>query len=401
MGAKAKKPSSYYALLAVTVTLTLFGIVMVFSASQVTALSEHRDSFYYLKRQLLWAALGFAVLLLLSKLGYRHLQRLSKPFLLVSLGLLVAALVPDISRVAGGASRWLEYGPISFQPSEVAKLAVILFCADILARRKDKLNHFYQLVIPIVPVLILVGLLIMLQPHLGTMVIIIFAVFAVMFVAGARLRHLFLMGVTGVSAVSVLAFTAEYRTQRLISFLNPWKDPMNTGFQIIQSLIALGSGTIFGHGLGMSRQKFFYLPAAHTDFIFAIIGEELGLIGTLAVILAFSILAYLGIRIAFRAPTFFARLLASGITATIIIQALINMGAVTGVLPITGVPLPLISFGGSSLIFTLAGMGILLNISSQERKRADGVVDARDHFRRRNRRASLSSHRPGRRAKIS
>jgi cell division protein FtsW len=176
---------------------------------------------------------------------------------------------------------------------------------------------------------------------------------------------------------------------------------MNTGFQIIQSLIALGSGGIFGHGLGMSRQKFFYLPAAHTDFIFAIIGEELGLIGTLAVILAFSILAYLGIRIAFRAPTFFGRLLASGITATIVAQALINMGAVTGILPITGVPLPLISFGGSSLIFTLAGMGILLNISSQEKKKVDGVVDARDYFHRRNRRASLSSHRPGRRAKIS
>ena len=401
MSQKTGKPTSFYALLAVTVALTLFGIVIVFSASQVTALSQHNDSFYYLKRQLLWAALGFASLVLLSRISYGKLQKLSKPFLVVSLGLLVAAIIPGLSRVAGGASRWLEYGPFSLQPSEVAKLAVILFCADLLARRKDRLNDFYQLTMPIIPVLTLVAALIMFQPDLGTMIIIAFAVFVLMFVAGARLRHLLLMGVTAGSAATVLIFTAEYRVQRFLSFLNPWKDPMKTGFQIIQSLIALGSGRIFGLGLGMSRQKFFYLPAAHTDFIFAIIGEELGLIGTLAVILAFAILAYLGIRIAFRAPTFFGRILASGITAVIVIQALINMGAVTGILPITGVPLPLISFGGSSLVFTLSGIGILLNISSYERKKADGVVDARDHFRRRNRGASLSGHRPGRRAKVS
>lgn len=395
------RSSSFYVLLAVTIVLTLFGIVMVFSASQVTALSEYKDSFYFLKRQVIWVAIGFSLLMLFANIDYRRLRFFSLSFLGVSIALLVAALIPGISTVAGGASRWLTFGPLSVQPSEVAKLAMVIFCADLLARRQERLGNLFDLVVPIIPVLALMALLIILQPDLGTLVIIAVTVFVLLFVAGAKLRHLVLLGLSGLSAVILLIFSASYRRERLLSFLNPWRDPMKTGFHIIQSLIALGSGKLFGLGLGMSRQKFFYLPAAHTDFIFAIVGEELGLIGTLAVILGFSILAYVGIKIAFRSSPLFGRLLAAGITTLIATQAIINMGAVTGLLPITGVPLPLISFGGSSLTFTLMGIGILLNISSGGRKMSQGVIDARDYFRRRDRRTSIPSRRPRRRAKVS
>lgn len=401
MGRKVGRASSYYVLLAVTIVLTLFGIVMVFSASQVTALSEYHDSFYFLKRQVIWVVIGFCLLFLLANIDYRRLRYLSLSFLGVSIALLVAALIPGVSTVAGGASRWLVFGPLGVQPSEVAKLAMVIFCADLLSRRKERLGNLFDLVMPIVPLVGLMALLIVLQPDLGTFVIIAATVFVLLFVAGAKLRHLLLLGLSGLSLVTLLIFSAPYRRARLLSFLNPWGDPMESGFHIIQSLIALGSGRVFGLGLGMSRQKFFYLPAAHTDFIFAIIGEELGLIGTLAVILSFLIITYIGIKIAFRSSSLFGRLMAAGITTLIATQAVINMGAVTGLLPITGVPLPLVSFGGSSLVFTLMGIGILLNISSGGRKKSQGVIDARDYFRRRDRRASIPGHRSRRRTKVS
>lgn len=398
---RRRRASSFYVLLAVTIALTLFGIVMVFSASQVAALSAYKDSFYFLKRQAIWAAIGFSLLMLFANIDYRRLRTFSLSFLGISIALLIAALIPGVSTVAGGASRWLTFGPLSVQPSEIAKLALVIFCADLLARRQERLGNLFDLIVPIIPVLGLMALLIILQPDLGTLVIIAVTVFVLLFVAGAKLHHLILLGLSGLSAVILLIFSASYRRERLLSFLNPWKDPMETGFHIIQSLIALGSGKVFGLGLGMSRQKFFYLPAAHTDFIFAIVGEELGLIGTLAVILGFSILIYMGIKIAFHSSSLFGRLLATGITTLIATQAIINMGAVTGLLPITGVPLPLISFGGSSLTLSLMGIGVLLNISSGDRKKSQGVIDARDYFRRRDRRTSVSGRRPRRRAKVS
>lgn len=395
------KPKSYYVLIGTTVALTVFGLVMVFSASQATGLAEYQDSFYYLKKQILWMVIGFTALLVMSSIDYRWLQRMSWPLLLGSLALLVAVLIPGVGVTAGGAQRWIIIGPFNVQPSEIAKLAMVLFSADILCRRREKLFEFKWLAMPVLGVLAIVAGLIMAQPDMGTMLIVVLSVFVVLFVAGAQISHLIGLAGAGLGAIAGLIAIAPYRVDRIIGFWNPWKDPTQSGFQVIQSLIALGSGGLFGVGLGMSKQKFFYLPAAHTDFILAIIGEELGLIGTLCVIVAFGILAYVGIRLALRAQTHYGRVLAAGITSLIVFQAVINMGAVTGVLPVTGVPLPLISSGGTSLLLTLAAVGILANIASQEGQAFEGVIDARHYFRRRNRRPSVSSTRPRRSAGVS
>ncbi len=352
----------YYWLLIVTIGLLIFGSVMIFSASSVMAFSVEGDSYYYLKRQLAWTLFGLGTLGILCRIHYQKLRKLAGWGIFLSLVLLVLVLVPGVGKSAGGASRWMQIGPFSFQPSEFAKIAVILFVADSLERRKKDLNDLSRLTAPFVSVLAIIGL-ILVQPHLGTSFLIAVTVLAMIFLAGAPILHVSALAVAG-SAVSLLAvLCTSYRRQRFLAFLNPWADPRNAGFHIIQSLFAFGSGGLTGLGLGMSHQKFFYLPAAHTDFIFAIIGEELGLLGTLSLVSAFVLFAYLGMKISFLCKDSFGRLLGSGITFMILIQTVINMGAVTGILPITGVPMPLISFGGSALVFTLGGIGILLNIA--------------------------------------
>jgi cell division protein FtsW len=348
--------------------LVLLGLVMILSASSVSSFANYGSSFLFFRRQLMWVAIGLVGFFLMVRLDYRKLHRLGLPSLILSGLLLMAVLVPGVGTLVGGSSRWISLGPLSFQPSEFAKLALILFAAEVFARKKEvtfeDLSHTF---LPLIPALGFLVFLVMMQPDLGTTMVLGFIGFGMLFIAGAPLRYLVPMGLTGTGLSLVAALAEDYRRDRVLAFLDPWKDPLNTGYQTIQSLIALGSGGWLGVGLGASRQKWMYVPNAHTDFIFAILGEEMGLVGTFVVVLMFAFIAYLGVRTAQRAPDRFGMLVASGITIWISVQALVNMGAVTASLPITGVPLPLVSFGGSSLVISLLAMGILVNIAKQGR----------------------------------
>lgn len=350
-------------LLAATAFLTGAGLVMVLSASSVSAYARYGSSFLFFQRQAVYAIVGVAALLLTSKMRYAVWQRLAVPFILVSVGLLLLVLHPSIGTTVSGSARWIALGPVTIQPSELAKLAVVVFVAMVLARKWNHLDELAHLALPIVPMMLVVCGLVMLQPDLGTTVILAGTVFMLLFVAGVRLRYLASVAAIGTLLGLALILGEGYRRARLLSFLHPWADPMKTGYQLVQSLIALGSGGWTGVGLGASRQKWMYVPNAHTDFIFSILGEELGLIGEIVVITAFCLLLYAGTRVAARAPDTFGRLLAAGIVSWFGLQALVNLGAVTGMLPITGVPLPFLSFGGSSLVVSLAAVGILVNIA--------------------------------------
>ena len=359
---RRKAPPASILLTVTTVTLVAVGLVMILSASSVEAYTRYGSSFLFFNRQVIGAVVGLGAMFALARCDYRALRRLTRPLLLGVVILLVAVLVPGLGIAAGGAARWLPLGPFSLQPSELAKLAVVFFCADTLERKGARLADPKELATA-APLVGAVLVLVMLQPDLGTAMVCGGCALVVLFLAGTRIRHVSAVVTSALVGVAVLIAAEGYRRARLFSFLDPWSDPLNTGYQTIQGQIALGSGGLFGVGLGASRQKWSYVPHAHTDFIYAIIGEELGLIGTLAVLFLFVVLVYLGIRTARRAPDRFGMLLAGGITGWIGLQALINMGAVTGMLPITGVPLPLISFGGSALVVTLAAIGVLLSIA--------------------------------------
>jgi cell division protein FtsW len=356
-------------LLAITVaTLVLLGLVMILSASSVSAFADYGSPFLYFKKQLVWAAIGVAGYVFFARFDYRKMKGRGGLALGMAILMLCAVLVPGVGIAVGGSARWLGAGPLSFQPSEFAKLALILFAADVFARRRESsLRLLANTALPVIPALGALALLVMLQPDMGTTMILGIVAFGVLFVAGAPLKFIAPLGIAGASLAVFSALAEPYRRARVTAFLDPWKDPLNTGYQTIQSLIALGSGGWFGVGLGASRQKWSYIPNSHTDFIFAILGEEMGLVGTLTVLGLFAFLIYLGIRIAKAAPDRYGMLLASGITLWIGAQALINMGAVTAAAPITGVPLPLVSFGGSSLVISLMAMGILTNVAWQGR----------------------------------
>jgi cell division protein FtsW len=355
-------------LLLTCLTLVLIGVVMILSASSVQAYSRFGTSFSYFKRQMVGVGLGLAAMAVMARSDYRRLRPLARPLLGGCLLMLIAVILPGIGSTRGGSSRWLILGPVSIQPSEMAKLALIIFVAAVLESKGVRIRDPRELAVPVLPMTGLVALLVLAQPDLGTTIILGGAVLVMLFLAGAQMRHVGLLSALGLLSVVALAFTRSYRRERVFSFLNPWADPLNTGYQVIQGQIALGSGGFFGLGLGASRQKWSYVPNAHTDFIYAIIGEELGLAGTLTVLLLFIFFMYLGIRIARQAPDRFGMLLAGGITGVIAMQALINMGAISGLLPITGVPLPLISFGSSSLVLTMASVGILLSIAKRGKR---------------------------------
>jgi cell division protein FtsW len=359
-------------LIGAAAALTMIGLIMVLSASSVSSYARYGSSFLFFKRQAMYAVVGGLLMLLTSRMRYAVWQRLAVPLLLISVALLGLVLHPAAGTVAGGSARWIAFGPVTVQPSEIAKLAVIAFAATILTRKAALLSRPLHLIVPVIPVAGLVCALIMLQPDMGTTLIVAGSVLVLVFVAGARLQHLALGAAAGGGLGLALIMAAGYRKARLLSFLHPQADPTNRGYQLLQSLIALGSGGWFGVGLGQSRQKWMYVPNAHTDFIFAILGEELGLIGELAVLTLFGLLLYSGIRIALHAPDRFGRLLASGIVGWLGLQTLVNLGAVTGLLPVTGVPLPFVSFGGSSLVVTLAAMGILVNIGRSSLGRGGG-----------------------------
>jgi len=352
-----------WAILGCVLTLLSIGLLMVGSSSSVRALGTLNDSFYYLKRQALWSIIGLGVMAWTIRLDYQVIRKYARVFFLLTLVTIIAVLIPGIGQVAGGARRWLVIGPLRFQPSELMKLAIVVYVAWALSRAPERVKSFTRGILPYVILLGVVFLLILQQPDFGTAAAVAFTVVLMLFAAGARLGHLALLGVAALPVGVYAVVGQEYRLSRWEAYINPFADPQGSGFHIIQALYALGSGGLFGLGLGNSRQKFFYLPAEHTDFIFAILGEEIGFVGAVLVIGLFILLAWRGYNTAARAPDNFSSLLAAGITTMIVLQAMLNIAVVCGLLPITGVPLPLVSFGGSSLVPTLAGVGLLLNIS--------------------------------------
>ena len=364
------RPATYVLLLLVVGALTVLGLVMVLSASSVQALRNHGSSWYFFNRQLLWVALGGTALVATSRVDYRRWRPVAVPMLGLAIGLRVLVHVPGIGIRVAGSSRWLGGGPFRLQPSELAKLGLLLFSADLLARRADKIGDFRSTTRPVLGFFGAVALLLLLQPDLGTTLVIGCIVIGVLFLAGTPLHWMGGIGIVAAIGTLGLAKIEPYRWRRMTSFLNPFADASNTGYQAAQGRIALANGGLTGVGLGASRAKWGFLPAAHTDFIFAIIGEELGLAGSLAVLLLFAGFAYLGVRAALRAPDRFGFLVAGGVTAWVLGQAIINIGAVVGLLPITGVPLPFVSSGGSSLVPMMAGLGMLLNVTRQGRKPA-------------------------------
>lgn len=357
-----KKPMDYPIFLT-TILLVCFGVVMVFSASFYYALNNPaiQDGYYYFKRQLLWAIIGLGAMIFMANFSYWKLERYAKLILLISIALLAAVLV--VGSEINGAKRWLVIGGVSIQPSEVAKFGLIVFLASSLSKRKQKVKSFIYGVVPYLLILGIMFGLIMLQPNMSTAGSLVILTLVILYVAGAQMWHILgLIGAAGVGA-GVLIMIAPYRMKRYLAFLDPWADPLGTGYQVIQSLYSLGSGGLFGMGLGQSRQKYLFLPYAETDFIFAVIGEEFGFIGAILLIILYLVLIWRGIRIAITAPDLFGCLLATGIIGIIGIQTIINIAVVTSSMPPTGLPLPFISAGGSSLAFFMASIGVLLNIS--------------------------------------
>ena len=346
--------------------MTFVGLLMVLSASSVMAIANGSSPWYQFERQLLWAVLGAAVFFLMARVDYHRWARRMPVLLVVAFGSLVVVLVPHVGIEAGGARRWIGLAPnVGYQPSEIAKLVTVLFAANVLARRASYIEHWKRTLLPVLVVTAAMGALVMLEPDLDAALEIAMIAIAVLFVAGVPFRQLIGLTVTGAAATLVLALAAPYRRGRMLTFLSPGRDPLNRSFQTHQSLIAIGSGGVNGVGLGAGRAKDMFLPAAPTDFIFAVIAEELGLLGSVAVLGLFAVFAFVGCRVALRAPDRFGMLVAAGVTAWVSGQALLNIAMVVGLTPVSGTPLPFISAGGSSLVVLLGAAGLLANVARQ------------------------------------
>lgn len=354
-------------LMIIIFSLLLVGVVMVYSASAIWADYKFDDSFFFAKRQLLFATVGIVAMFGIMNVPYLAWRNISKILLIVCFLLLLAVLIPGVGMVRGGAQSWIGVGAFSIQPSEFMKLGLIIFLAKYLADNQKKITSFRKGFIPSLSLVVAAFGLIMLQPDLGTGVVLVGTCMLMIFVSGARIGHFMVLGCIGLAGFVALIASAPYRMKRITAFLNPWEDPLGAGFQIIQSLYAIGPGGLMGLGLGQSLQKFFYLPEPQTDFIFAILAEELGFIGGTFVLLLFFLLLWRGIRVALGAPDMFGSLLALGIVGMISIQVMINISVVTGLMPVTGITLPFLSYGGSSLTLTLCSVGILLNVSRYAR----------------------------------
>lgn len=347
----------------VTVILICIGVIMIYSASSIYAWERYNDSFFFLKRHLSFVMIGVALAFLAMSVDYRRLRPYARPLLLISFLLLVLVLIPGLGREVSGARRWFRFRFLSFQPSELASIALIVYIADFIARRGSMIKSFWRGFLPPVIVVGTMLSMILLQPDLGTVIALGSVVFLMLLISGVKVSYLLSLALLSLPALYVLVFSVPYRRMRILAFLNPWADPKGSGFQIIQSQIALGSGGLFGTGLGHSRQKLFYLPAAHTDFIFSIIGEELGLLGTMAVIVLFIIFIQQCLKILKNTQDRFGYFLALGLTLMICLKAIINIGVSCGLLPTKGLPLPFISYGGSSFVFDIISVGILMNIA--------------------------------------
>jgi cell division protein FtsW len=364
----AKTRSNPDVLLMVSTFLLLaIGVVMVYSASAVLAYHDYGDYFYYLKRQLVFAVLGIIAMYFTMNTDYLIWKKFAKIGLIVCFVSLVIVLIPGVGVVRGGARSWLGIGAFGIQPSEFMKLGMILFLAKLLSDQQGEITHFTKGLLPPLSLLGAAFGLIMLQPDMGTGAVMLGASLIVIYAAGARIQHLAMLGLVGLAGLVGLIAAAPYRLQRITAFMDPWSDPLGAGYQAIQSLYAVGPGGLVGLGLGMSRQKFSYLPEPQTDFIFSIIAEELGFIGGTCIILLFLLLVWRGMRTAITAPDTFGSLLAVGIVGMIAVQVVINISVVIGLMPVTGITLPLISAGGSSLTLMLTAIGILLNISRYAR----------------------------------
>lgn len=350
-------------LLFVVVALMGLGLIMVYSASSVTSLATMADGLYYFKRQLMWVIVGLLAMIGFSHFPYQKLEKMAVPLLGIAIFLLILVLVPGVARDIGGAKRWLRFGGIGFQPSEFAKICFVIYMAHSISLRQDRIKSFMH---GLLPDLIVAGVLFVLiykEPNLSTAALIGGTYLTLYFLGNGSLANIGGLAAGGVVLIAALIFQAGYRMRRFWAFIDPWENARTSGYHIIQSLVAIGSGGFWGLGLGQSRQKFFILPERHTDFIFAIICEELGLVGGVLVLLMFFALLWRGLYIATRAPDNFGFLLASGITAIIGLQVMVNIGVVLSLMPTTGITLPFVSYGGSSLLFLAIGIGILLNVS--------------------------------------
>lgn len=378
--------ADYGILLGVTLALVIIGLIMVMSASTVFSLENLGSSYTLAGRQLMFAVMGVAAMLVVARLPVELFHRLSFPFLMLSGGLLVLVLVPGIGVSVNGQQNWLSIGgPFRLQPSEIAKLALIIWLADLLARRHKRVDGWRTLLLPLLPVTGILLLLILLGGDLGTCLVIMPLVAMMLLVAGAPMRLFAWLGAGALTLIGLMSITTPYRLARFKTWLDPQNDPTGAGWQVIHGQFALATGGWWGVGLGASREKWGFLPEAHTDFILAVLGEELGLAGTLSVLVLFAVFAAVAVRVALRSATLFGRLAAAGVGIWIVTQAVINIGAVLGALPITGLPLPLISYGGTSLTVTLVGIGMLLAIARNEPAAVE-FLDRRREERKRARR---------------
>ncbi|MBI2439413.1 MAG: putative lipid II flippase FtsW [Candidatus Moranbacteria bacterium] len=344
--------------------LLSIGLMMIASAGVVYGQVRFGDGYYFFKQQLLGLGVGVIFLYIFQRIDYRAWQRFVVPIFFVALGLLVLVFIPGIGTTVYGAARWVEIGPVSFQPSEVMKLSIILYLAAWLSMKgRRKTADFFEGLVPFLVILSVVGFLIIKQPDTGTLGLIFLISLSIFYASGASVKHIFGLFLAGLAFLMLLIKMAPYRMQRFLVYINPDHDPQGSGYQMMQALLAIGSGGLFGEGLGQSRQKFNYLPEPVTDSIFAVLGEEFGFVGAVVVILLFLFIAWRGLLIASRVPDGFGRLVAVGIISWIVFQAFINMAAISGLIPLTGIPLPFISYGGTSLAVLLAAVGILLNIS--------------------------------------
>jgi cell division protein FtsW len=347
----------------VVVTLLIIGLIMILSASSIRSYSLYDDSYYLFKHQLIWSFIGILAMIFFMNLDYYIYEKYAKFIIIFSIIALILVLIPGIGHLAGGSRRWIGFGSFKVQSSELAKLGIVIYLAKYLASKQERLKSFFKGIIPPLIILSIIFALILMEPDLGTSITIAGTFFIMLFASGVKFSHLFILSSAAVPLIFLFIFSEQYRKERFLAFLNPWKDPMDTGYHIIQSLLALGSGGIFGVGLGNSRQKFLYLPEPGTDFIFAVLGEELGLLGTILVLSLFFLFTWRGLKISLAVPDMFGSMLAIGLTSMVTLQALINIGVVSSSIPITGITLPFISYGGASLVIMLSGVGILLNIS--------------------------------------
>jgi len=357
-----RKPVDFWLFMTVLILIS-FGTIMVFSASSAYSNLRYDNTYYFLKSQLINVAAGFIAMIAAMNYDYRKLGKLSPLMLAASILLLILVAIPFIGLKINNARRWLDLGVTTMQPSEFAKLAVIMFYSHSLSKRREQLGSFTKGLLPYLVLMVVFAGLLMLEPHLsGTMVIMIVAC-VILFCAGAKLKHFFAMGVPVFATFTMAVIFVDYIRLRVTTFLDPMQDPQGEGYQIIQSLYAIGSGGLFGKGLGKSLQKFLYIPEPHNDFILSVLAEELGFVGVLAVLLLFIIFIWRGIKIAMNAADVFGSLVAIGITSLVAIQVIFNVAVVTASMPVTGMPLPFFSYGGTSLVFLMAGIGVLLNIS--------------------------------------